>query len=108
MNMHIALRRLAGAFSLTMALLLAPAHASANAPAKAVEKAKATAFGAAEQPRDLSKYKEEQVPGGTYLVIAYGVIWALVAGLVGRMLMGQARLEARITEIEEQLDAETP
>ena len=103
MNLHVGLRRFIGATGLAMALLLSPATSSAKAPA---EPAKATSFSAAETPRDLSRYKEEQVPGGTFLVIAYGVMWALAAGLVARMLMGQARVEARITELEEQLDDE--
>lgn len=100
------LRRLAGALCVTAALCLIPPLSAAEAPGNKPTEA---AFGApAEGGRDLSRYKEESVPGGSYLVIAYGVMWALVAALVGRLLMSQARLEARITELEEQLEEDQP
>ena len=99
------IRRLAGALCLAGALWLLPSAANAETPpAKPTE----AAFGAAAEGVDLTRYKEENVPGGTYLVIAYGVMWALVAGLVGRLLMSQANLEARITELEEQVEEQRP
>lgn len=97
------LRRFAGALCVAGALWLLPALASAQAPAA---KPTAAAFGAASGGTDLSRYKEESVPGGRYLVIAYGVMWVLVTGLLGRMLLSQARLEAQITELEERLGDE--
>ncbi len=124
MNAHVGLCRLAGASCLSLALVLSPTPGHGNpapkpvtetaappaqaAPAAAKKapdsKARITSFGAPESPRDLSRYKEEPVPGGTFLVIAYGVMWALIAILLGRMLLSQARIEARITELEERLE----
>ena len=100
MNAIARLRRLAAALCVAGALCLTPTLCAADAPANKPTEA---AFGAA-GGTDLSRYKEENVPGGTYLVIAYGVMWALVAAMVARLLMNQARLEARITELEEQLE----
>ncbi|HAN31193.1 MAG TPA: hypothetical protein DCQ06_06300 [Myxococcales bacterium] len=54
---------------------------------------------------DLSKYKEESVSGGSLLVAAYLVMWALVSVFVVRVVLGQAKTEARLTELSEQIDA---
>lgn len=101
LELRVASRRVLAALALTLALgLAAPVWA---APARA----DSASFGAAPATsRDLSRYKEEAVPGGTMLVVAYGVMWALVAGFVGRALMAQARTEARIQELEERLEDE--
>jgi hypothetical protein len=61
---------------------------------------------APEPTQDLSRYKEEPVPGGALLVVAYGVMWALLAGLVARMVMQQARLQAEVRGLQDRLDGE--
>ena len=58
----------------------------------------------AEGARDLSKYKEESVPGGVLLVAAYLVLWALVAAFVGRAVMAQSRVEAEVKDLQERID----
>jgi CcmD family protein len=59
-----------------------------------------------EPTRDLSRYKEEPVPGGTLLVVAYGVMWTLLAGLVARLVMQQSRLQAEVRGLQDRLDGE--
>jgi heme exporter protein C len=74
-----------------------PAARAAEAPA-----AEAPAGGGdAATPRDLSRYKERDVSGGGLLVAAYMVFWTLVFVWVARTVWQQARVSARITELEE-------
>lgn len=75
---------------------LAPRVAAADTPVAAQ---------ASETPRDLSRYKEEPVPGGALLVVAYGVMWTLLAGFVARLLWQQSRLEAELRSLQDRLDA---
>ena len=58
-------------------------------------------------PRDLSAYKEEPVPGGALLVIAYAVVWVLVLAWVGRLALRQARLERNVRDLGDRLDGGT-
>jgi len=55
--------------------------------------------------RDLSKYKEEPVPGGTLLVVAYAVMWLLVGAFLARLLLRQGQLERDLHALQERLDA---
>ena len=59
----------------------------------------------AAEPKDLSKYKEESVSGGSLLLAAYLVMWALVAVFVGKTVLRQATTEARVKELSELLEA---
>ena len=54
--------------------------------------------------RDLSAFKEEPVPGGALLVVAYAVMWLLLAGLVGRLVVRQGQLEREIKALEQRLE----
>lgn len=63
----------------------------------------ATALGADEPARDLSKYKEEPVPGGTLLVAAYGVMWALVGVYLVRLAGRQSKAEQELRALEDRL-----
>lgn len=54
-------------------------------------------------PRDLSRYKEEPVPGGALLVAAYAVLWLLVGVFVARVAFRQARLERDLRAMEDRL-----
>lgn len=60
----------------------------------------------AEPARDLSRYKEEPVPGGALLVVAYGMIWLLVAGFVARLVVRQSKLESELRSLQDRLDGE--
>lgn len=57
-----------------------------------------------EPARDLSRYKEEAVPGGTLLVIAYLIMWALVGGYAVRIALRQSRTERELAALQERLD----
>lgn len=92
--------RVASRIVLAGALAL-PVVALADAPAVAP----ADAAAAAEPPRDLSAYKEEQVSGGALAAGAYMVMWVLVAAFVGRVAMAQARTEAALRDLEDRVDA---
>jgi uncharacterized membrane protein YciS (DUF1049 family) len=52
-------------------------------------------------PRDLSAYKEEPVPGGTLLAVAYAVMWVLAAIWVGRIAMKLARVEREVRALQD-------
>lgn len=82
---------------------------SVAAPVAAQElRAGASGLSAPETPRDLSRYKEEPVPGGALLVAAYGAIWLLVAGFVGRLAMRQSKLEGELRTLQDRLDGPLP
>ena len=55
-------------------------------------------------PEDLSRYKEEPVSGGLLLIVAYFVMWLVLAAFVGRTALKQARLEAELRAIEARLE----
>lgn len=78
----------------------APANA---APANAAP-ATAAAAAPAEAPRDLSKYKEESVPGGSLMIIAYLVMWGLLGGFAVRMALRQGKLEREVANLQDRLD----
>lgn len=78
----------------------ASALALAQTPAGGDGKASAVAT-------DLSRYKEEPVPGGALLVAAYGVMWGLLAGYVGRLVLRQSRTERELQAIHDRLDADS-
>ncbi len=83
------------AFGLTwsmLALAETPTAADGQAPAVAT---------------DLSRYKEEPIPGGTLLVVAYGVMWALLAGYVGRLVLRQSRIDRELQAIRDRLEADS-
>lgn len=53
---------------------------------------------------DLSKYKEESLPGGPLLVAAYGAMWLLIGGSIVRLLLRQSKLESEIKILQDRLD----
>lgn len=55
-------------------------------------------------PDDLSRFKEEPVPGGLLLIVAYFVMWLALAVFVGRTAMQQAKLAAEMRAMEDRLD----
>ncbi len=85
--------------------------ALANASVDPVEVATATADAtadnatvqAAADKEGLERYKEESVPGGVMLLIAYMVMWGLAIALVIRLLVAQSKLQAQVTELEERI-----
>ena len=93
-------------FSAAALLSLPVAFAETAAPAAETPAAAqaAPAPTAKPAPRDLSKYKEEKVPGGTLMFIAYMVMWGLVAGMVARTVLRQSKVEAELTELSERVD----
>ena len=56
--------------------------------------------------RDLSRYKEASVSGELLLLVAYAVLWLLVAAFAFRLAGKQARLEQQLQALDRQLDAE--
>ena len=59
----------------------------------------------AEPPTDdLNRYKEAPVSGELLLVVAYLVMWLVLAALVARTALKQARLEAELKALEDRLD----
>jgi heme exporter protein C len=54
--------------------------------------------------QDLSKYKEESVPGGTLLALAYMVMWAMIAIFMVRTVLAQAKAEAEVRDLSERLE----
>ncbi|MCO4760690.1 MAG: hypothetical protein KC502_04255 [Myxococcales bacterium] len=83
-----------------------PAQAAAKVAAPSAKSGAAAAAKAA-PPRDLSRYKEESVSGGSLLLAAYMIMWALVGTFVGRTLLRQAKVEAELTELSERVDVLT-
>lgn len=81
--------RVSGVFaaSLVTAALFAPTEAWAETAAA-----------------DLSKYKEESVPGGVLLAAAYMVMWVMIAGFTARSALAQAKTEAELKDLAERLD----
>lgn len=67
--------------------------------------AASSAWAEAPAAQDLSRYKEEPVPGGALLVAAYMAMWAIAAGFVGWTLLRQQKAEAALRELEDRLDA---
>ncbi|MSP92920.1 MAG: CcmD family protein [Myxococcales bacterium] len=55
-------------------------------------------------PRDLSAYKEEPVPGGALLVVAYAVVWVLVFVWIARLALRQTRLEREVHALSDRVD----
>ncbi len=113
-HLRAALLRLTAATLLSFGpVCAAEASAPAAPPAAAAPtSANPTAAGASapvstSAKRDLSRYKEERVPGGTFMLAAYMVMWALVAGFVGRTLLRQAKVEAELTDLSERVDVLT-
>lgn len=82
--------------------LLAPSAAIADEapPAAALRQDPA----ANEAPRDLSKYKEESVPGGNLMIIAYLVMWGLIGGFAVRTALRQGKLERDVAALQDRLD----
>ena len=56
--------------------------------------------------RAVSGPEAEQVPGGTLLIAAYGVIWVLVLGWFWRLGRLQARTRDDLERLRASLDAE--
>jgi CcmD family protein len=54
--------------------------------------------------RDLSRYKEQAVNGELLLLIAYSILWLLIAGFAWRLAGKQARTEAQLTALQRRLD----
>lgn len=89
-----------GGLALALAVLTtAPAYADEAPPASAL-----AAPAAAEAPRDLSKYKEESVPGGQLMIIAYLVMWGLLGGFAVRTALRQGKLEREVAALQDRVD----
>lgn len=85
--------------------LLAANSAGADVPVRTdTAPAPAAATAPAEAPRDLSKYKEESVPGGNLMIIAYLVMWGLLGGFAVRMALRQGKLEREVANLQDRLD----
>jgi CcmD family protein len=54
--------------------------------------------------RDLSRYKEQAVNGELLLLIAYSILWLLIAGFAWRLAGKQARTEAQLAALQRRLD----
>jgi len=67
----------------------------------ALASAPAWAEGAAQ---DLSRYKEESVPGGNLMLIAYMVLWALLGAYAVRTALRQSRCERDLAALQDRLD----
>mgnify|MGYP006283643547 CR=1 FL=1 len=92
----------AGALAVLLAL---PGVAAAQPPAdgapsgESAAEERAMAFEAAEGART------ENVPGGTLLIVAYGVVWLLVLGYVVSLGYRQARTRDEIQRLRQDLAA---
>lgn len=64
----------------------------------------ASALAAEPAAQDLSRYKEEAVPGGVMLLAAYMAMWALAAVFVAFTIERQRRVEAALRALEDRLD----
>ena len=102
-------RLLVAVVVVAIALVWLPAMVSASVDPAGATNAVSDAAGvaasgeAASENEDLGRYKEEPVPGGVMLLIAYMVMWGLAIALVIRLLVSQSKLEAQITELEERV-----
>ncbi len=56
------------------------------------------------QPEDLNRFKEEPVSGGLLLIVAYFVMWLVLAIFVATTALKQARLETELRALEDRLD----
>jgi hypothetical protein len=54
--------------------------------------------------QDLSRYKEESVPGGKLMLIAYMVLWGLVGAYAIRTALRQSRTERDLAALQDRLD----
>lgn len=54
--------------------------------------------------QDLSRYKEESVPGGNLMLIAYMVLWALLGAYAVRTALRQSRSERDLAALQDRLD----
>lgn len=109
MNVAV-LSRLLTALALALAVVAAaPALADEAPPASVLAAPAATAPRVAEAmqaeaPRDLSKYKEESVPGGQLMIIAYLVMWGLLGGYAVRTALRQGKLEREVAALQDRVD----
>jgi hypothetical protein len=83
---------------------VAPAPVAPAQAAPAQASAKATEAAQAEAPRDLSKYKEESVPGGQLMIIAYLVMWGLLGSFAVRTALRQGKLEREVAALQDRVD----
>lgn len=56
------------------------------------------------EAQDLSRYKEESVPGGTLLVVAYMIMWGLVGFLAVRTALRQTRTERDVAALQDRIE----
>lgn len=84
--------------------LAAPPPAAAPQVAPVPSAAKVAEAAPAEAPRDLSKYKEESVPGGQLMIIAYLVMWGLLGGFAVRTALRQGKLEREVAALQDRVD----
>lgn len=99
------MRQRVATLAIAWQLLAASSSASADVPVRADPAPAAPAAAApAEAPRDLSKYKEESVPGGQLMIIAYLVMWGLLGGFAVRMALRQGKLEREVANLQDRLD----
>ncbi len=54
--------------------------------------------------QDLSRYKEESVPGGNLMLIAYMILWALLGAYALRTALRQSRSERDLAALQDRLD----
>lgn len=80
------------------------ASAPAQAPLAGPAAAAAPATAPSEAPRDLSKYKEESIPGGDLMIIAYLVMWGLLGGFAVRLAIRHGKLEREVATLQDRLD----
>jgi hypothetical protein len=96
-----------GLWVAALAQVWTPGLANASVDPAEVATADATADNATAQAapdnEGLERYKEEPVPGGVMLLIAYMVMWGLAIALVIRLLVAQSKLQAQVTELEERI-----
>lgn len=94
------MRKILRAISLALGLALAAPAAVALAQDEDPAASRSATFEAAEGPQ------AEQVPGGTLLVVAYGIIWLLVFGFVASVALRQTRTAREIARLREDLQAQ--
>lgn len=87
------MRHLFRALALAALLGASPALAQDEDPAES----RSATFEAAEGAQ------AEEIPGGTLMVVAYGIVWLLVLGYVASIAMRQARTAADVKRLEQEL-----
>ena len=63
----------------------------------------------AEEPlaRDLSRFKEQPIEGGSLLLAAYLIMWLFLGMFVLRLVLRQSRMERDLTIVQARMDAQS-